>query len=65
VAVSRDGQWVVTTGGDGDHEQLKACEVETGIIKTFGGHSMKISCVDISVDNTWLASGSKNGTARI
>jgi WD40 repeat protein len=26
---------------------------------------MKISCVDISADNTWLASGSKDGTARI
>src|SRR5882757_4687270 len=42
VAVSRDGRWVITvtaTGGKHDDGELKACEVETGIVKTFVGHS--------------------------
>ncbi|KAG1794669.1 WD40-repeat-containing domain protein [Suillus plorans] len=34
VSVSRDGRWVVTGDGDGDRGELKACEVETGIVKT-------------------------------
>jgi WD40 repeat protein len=33
--------------------------------KTFESHSQNISCVDISVDNTLLASGSEDRTARI
>ncbi|KAG2343548.1 WD40 repeat-like protein [Suillus weaverae] len=68
VAVSRDGRWVVTGGGDLNGE-LKACEVETGIVKTFKGHSDEINCeiicIDISADNTLLASGSFDETARI
>ncbi|KAG2739959.1 WD40 repeat-like protein, partial [Suillus brevipes Sb2] len=65
VAVSRDGGWVVTAGGDVDRGALKACEVETGNVRTFEGHSRKINCVDISVDNTLLASGADDFTARI
>ncbi|KIK43125.1 hypothetical protein CY34DRAFT_804125 [Suillus luteus UH-Slu-Lm8-n1] len=67
VAVSRSGRWVATGGGDRDTEdpELKACEVETGIVKTFKGHSRHISCIDISADNTQLASGSYDKTARI
>ncbi|KAG2343554.1 WD40 repeat-like protein [Suillus weaverae] len=66
VAVSRDGQWVVTGGGDFNGELvLKACEVETGIVKIFEGHSAEIFCVDISADNTLLVSGSFDETARI
>ncbi|KAG2343537.1 WD40 repeat-like protein [Suillus weaverae] len=64
VAVSRDGRWVVT-GGDDWNAGLKACEVETGIMKTFKGHSQTIFCIDISTDNTLLASGSADETARI
>ncbi|KAG1719154.1 WD40-repeat-containing domain protein [Suillus lakei] len=64
VAVSRDGQWVVTGGGV-DRPELKACEVETGIVKTFEGHSLDITCIDISADSTLLASGSEDKTARI
>ncbi|KAG2336713.1 WD40 repeat-like protein [Suillus weaverae] len=63
VAVSRDGRWVVTGGGW--NGELKTCEVETGIVKTFKGHSREIICVDISADNTLLASGSLDRTARI
>ncbi|KAG2340761.1 YVTN repeat-like/Quino protein amine dehydrogenase [Suillus weaverae] len=55
VAVSRDGRWVVTGGGD-----LKACEVETGIVKTFGDRTNLIDCIDISADNTLLAGGSES-----
>ncbi|KAG1728241.1 hypothetical protein EDD22DRAFT_961087 [Suillus occidentalis] len=65
VAVSRDGRWIVTAGGDVDGGVLKACEVETGTVRTFEGHLQKINCVDISVDNTLLASGADNFTARI
>ncbi|KAG2341837.1 WD40 repeat-like protein [Suillus weaverae] len=56
VAVSRDGRWVVTGGENGE---LKACDVETGIVKTFEGHpnSNFMNCIDISADNTLLAGG--------
>jgi WD40 repeat protein len=68
VAVSQDGRWVVTGGGSlntvGSGE-LKACEVETGIIKTLKGHSDMINCIDISADSTLLATGSVNETTQI
>ncbi|KAJ8585892.1 WD40 repeat-like protein, partial [Rhizopogon salebrosus TDB-379] len=60
VAVSRDGRWVITAG-----EELKACEVETGMVKTFQGHPRGISCIDISKDSMLLASGSNDSTVRI
>jgi WD40 repeat protein len=62
VAVSRNGRWVATSGGGAE---VKVCEVETGIVKTFKGHSQTIVCIDISADNTLLASGSDDKTARI
>jgi WD40 repeat protein len=69
VAVSRDSRWVATGGGnwqDGNSaELLKVCEVETGTMKNLQGHSRTISCIDISADNTLLASGSHDSTARI
>jgi WD40 repeat protein len=65
VAVSRDDRWIVTGGGDHNRGELKACEVETGIVKPFKGHSRRIACIDISVDNTLLASGANDCTARI
>jgi WD40 repeat protein len=34
-------------------------------VKTFKGHSQEINCIDISADNTLLASRSLNETARI
>jgi WD40 repeat protein len=61
VAVSRNGRWIATGG---DRGELKACEVETGMLKTFKGHSTVITCVDISADSTQLASGSWDYTAR-
>ncbi|KIK43128.1 hypothetical protein CY34DRAFT_59248, partial [Suillus luteus UH-Slu-Lm8-n1] len=66
VAVSRNGRWVATGGINWNtmDPELKACEVETGIVKTFKGHSDEIACIDISADSMWLASGSHK-TARI
>lgn len=57
VAVSKDGRWIVTGGGDYDCAELKAWEVETGIVKKFQGHSKEISCIDVSTNSTLLASG--------
>ncbi|KAJ8591232.1 WD40 repeat-like protein [Rhizopogon salebrosus TDB-379] len=65
VAVSRNSQWVITTGGDREHAELKVCEVETGIMKTFKGHSKEINCIDICADSTLFASGSDDCTTRI
>jgi WD40 repeat protein len=65
VAVSRNSRWVVTGGGVGPRAELKICEVETGIVKNLPGHSDTINCIDISADNTLLASGSDDRTARI
>jgi len=68
VAVSRDSRWVITGGGDHDHldrGELKAWEVETGMMKTFEGHSKMVTCIDVSIDNTLLASGSCDHKARI
>ncbi|KAG2343557.1 WD40 repeat-like protein [Suillus weaverae] len=65
VAVSRDGRWVVTGGREYHGGELKACEVETGIVKILEGHSGGITCIDISADSTLLASGSGDCTARI
>jgi WD40 repeat protein len=58
MAVSRDGRWVVTASGEDDDTELKVCEVETGIVKKLQGHLERINCIDISEDNTLLASGS-------
>lgn len=47
VEVSRDGRWVVTAGGNNDNlrqfGELRACEVETGIVKILEGHSRDIT----------------------
>ncbi|KAG1719379.1 hypothetical protein EDB19DRAFT_1919005 [Suillus lakei] len=51
VAVSRDSRWVITAGGRRDRAELKAYEVETGIAKTFEGHSEEIDCIDISMEH--------------
>jgi WD40 repeat protein len=66
VAVSRDGRWVITAGGVDEHVgELEACDVETGIVKTFKGHSRQINCIDICADSTLFASGSNDDTTRI
>lgn len=65
VGVSRDGRWVVMGGGYFEGRELKVCDVQTGIRRRFEGHSEEITCIDISADNTLLASGSMDCTARI
>jgi WD40 repeat protein len=64
VVVSRDSRWVITAGGDSGHGELKASEVEKGIVKSFQSHS-EIICVDISADSMLLASGSDDRTVRM
>jgi WD40 repeat protein len=64
VAVSRDSRWVVIAGGDLNSAELKVFEVKTGIVKKLQGHSGRINGIDISVDNTLLASGSFDSTAQ-
>ncbi|KAG2349167.1 WD40 repeat-like protein [Suillus weaverae] len=67
VEVSRDGRWVVTASGSfgSRHGELRVCEVETGIVKSFSeGHAGTIS-IDISLDSTLLASASSDGTVWI
>ncbi|KAJ8580478.1 YVTN repeat-like/Quino protein amine dehydrogenase [Rhizopogon salebrosus TDB-379] len=70
VAVSRNGRWVitVTNNHDGDSDQVKACEVETGIVRILNKDGLPLGgleCIDISADNTLLTSGSMDGTVRI
>jgi WD40 repeat protein len=65
VGVSRDGRCIITAGGDFNIGELKACEVETGTVMIFEGHSRRITCIDISADSTLLVSGSLDGTVRI
>jgi WD40 repeat protein len=67
VGVSRDGHWIITAGGDfrDGSGELEAREVDTGIVKTFNGHSREVTCIDISLDSKQLASGSFDGAARI
>jgi len=64
AVVSRDGRWVMTSGGDEEYKELKACEVETGVVKTFQD-SRVINCIDISTDGKLLASGSLDDTVQI
>ncbi|OAX32588.1 WD40 repeat-like protein [Rhizopogon vinicolor AM-OR11-026] len=62
VAVSRDGRWVVTGGGN--FMGLWGLK-PTGTVKTLQGHLGTITCLDISMDNTLVASGSTDSTPRI
>jgi len=58
LVVSRDRRWIMIAGGDEEckPKELKAYEVETGIMKTFQD-SRYISCIDISADGKLLATG--------
>jgi WD40 repeat protein len=68
MAISRDGRWLITAGGDLNlgRWELKACEIKTGMVKRFEGHSLElIECIDISKDSMLLASASHISTVRI
>jgi hypothetical protein len=47
VTVSREGRWAVTAAGKYDHKKLGACEIETGIVKSFEGYARYFTCNDI------------------
>jgi len=64
VVVSRDCRWIMTLVGDGEHCELKAYEVETGIVKTLQD-SQGITCIDISTDGKLLAGESFDRTVLI
>jgi WD40 repeat protein len=69
VAVSRDGRWAITSMNEDSSSDLpgeiKACDVETEVVKTFKGYSLPrqgvMMCIDISVDSKLLASGAGDG----
>ncbi|KAG2361764.1 kinase-like domain-containing protein [Suillus spraguei] len=68
VAVSRNGRWIVTSAGGCfifRGGELKVCEVQTGIVRTFEGSLGRITCIDISGDSTLLASGAQDCTVQI
>jgi WD40 repeat protein len=67
VAVSSDGRWVVTAGvlGEVHVTEVKANEVKTRSVKTFEGHSQRVTCIDIFMDSKLLASGSLDSRVRI
>jgi len=67
VAVSRDSRWVIAACGKEELKELKACEVKTGVVKTFKGHSSLMLPIDIDIsrDSRLLVSGSADGTTRI
>jgi WD40 repeat protein len=65
VAVSRVGRWVITVDDCDPDEGIKGCDVGTGMVKIFLGHSRGLNCIDISVDSSLLEGGSDDCTAGI
>jgi WD40 repeat protein len=67
VGVSRDGRWIVTAEGafGSRRGELRVCEVETGIVKSFSEGHIGTFSFDISLDSTLLASSSSDGTVWI
>ncbi|KAG2115852.1 WD40-repeat-containing domain protein [Suillus discolor] len=66
MALSGDGQWVVTSRLPSvasyiDVGKVEARNVETKIVKTFEGHFDCIDCIDVSADRTLLVGGSWGG----
>jgi WD40 repeat protein len=64
VKVSRDGRWVVTSTAVPPvlhRGEIKAWDLETETVKTFGGYPWDILCIDISVDSKLLAGGGEDG----
>jgi WD40 repeat protein len=63
IAYSRDGRYVLTGSGD---NTAKLWEASTGLqIRTFAGHTNKVTSVAFSANDLFVLTGSDDGTARI
>jgi WD40 repeat protein len=63
IAYSRDGRYVLTGTGD---NTAKLWEASTGLqIRTFAGHTNKVTSVAFSANDLFVLTGSDDGTARI
>ncbi|KIK32663.1 hypothetical protein CY34DRAFT_32908, partial [Suillus luteus UH-Slu-Lm8-n1] len=52
-----DGQRMI---GGSSEKIARQWDVQTGTVRNFEGHSRRINCVDVSVDNTLPASGAND-----
>lgn len=71
VAIAPGGGWFATVGTDYTikgrwDDTIQLWDAETGEqITTLGGESLKVLCVAVSPDETWLAAGDRDGSIRI
>ena len=64
VALSNDGHYVLTPGGNDGIARLWS--IETGDeIQRYVGHTSPIGSVEFSMDDKWILTGSSDGTARL